>query len=53
MIAAMTEFADCVRKEGFNYNHPDEAIEKDIKSRLDAIIAGAPIDRYRLMPKPR
>lgn len=43
MLEAMTEFADCVRKEGFNYNHPDEA-EKDIKTRLDAITSGAPID---------
>ncbi len=43
MLAAMTEFSDCVRKEGFNFNHPDEA-EKDIKSRLDIITAGIPID---------
>lgn len=43
MLAALTEFADCVHKEGFNYNHPDEA-ERDIKTRLDAITNGAPID---------
>lgn len=43
MLEAMTQFADCVRKEGFNYNHPDEA-EKDIKTRLDAITSGTPLD---------
>lgn len=43
MLAAVAEFAECVRKEGFNYNHPDE-VEKDIKNRLDTITAGAPVD---------
>jgi hypothetical protein len=41
MIAALTEFSDCVRQEGFNYNHPGE-IEPDIKNRLFAITKGAP-----------
>ena len=41
MIAALAEFADCVREAGFNYNHPNE-IERDIKNRLDAITGGAP-----------
>lgn len=43
MIAALEEFADCVREEGFNYNHPNE-IEPDIKNRLDAITRGAPLE---------
>ena len=41
MIKALSEFSDCVRKAGFNYNHPGE-IEPDIKSRLFAITKGAP-----------
>jgi len=43
MIAALEEFASCVREEGFNYSHPNE-IEPDIKNRLDAITQGAPLE---------
>lgn len=43
MLAAVAEFADCLRKDGFNYNHPDE-IEIDIKKRLDSITNGVPVD---------
>lgn len=43
MLAAVAEFADCLRKDGFNYNHPDE-IEGEIKKRLDTITNGAPAD---------
>ncbi len=43
MIAALEEFASCVREEGFNYSHPNE-IEPDIKNRLDAITKGAPLE---------
>ncbi len=43
MIAALEEFATCMRDAGFNYNHPD-AIENDIKNRLDIIVAGVPLD---------
>src|SRR5574341_503269 len=43
MIAAVKEFADCVREAGFSYNNPNE-IEADIKSRLDALTKGAPIE---------
>ena len=43
MIAAIEEFADCVRAEGFSYNHPNE-IEPDIKNRLDAVTGGAPVE---------
>jgi len=42
MLAALTQFADCVREAGFSYNHPNE-IEADIKNRLDAITQGAPV----------
>ncbi len=41
VIAALTQFADCLREEGFNYNHPGE-IEPDLKNRLFAITKGAP-----------
>jgi len=43
MIAALAEFADCVRVAGFNYNHPFE-IEVDLKKRLHAITGGAPVE---------
>lgn len=43
MITALTEFADCVRVAGFNYNHPNE-VEADIKNRLNAITKGAPVE---------
>ena len=43
MIAALEQFADCVREEGFSYNHPNE-IEPDIRNRLDAITKGAPVE---------
>jgi hypothetical protein len=43
MIAAVEQFADCVREEGFNYNHPNE-IEPDIRNRLFEITSGAPLD---------
>jgi hypothetical protein len=41
MVAALAQFANCVRKAGFNYSHPNE-IETDIKNRLYAITDGAP-----------
>jgi hypothetical protein len=43
MIAAVKEFADCVREAGFSYNHPNE-IEADIKNRLGGITKGIPIE---------
>lgn len=43
MVAALADFAECVRAEGFDYSHPEE-IENDIKSRLYAITGGAPVD---------
>ena len=41
MIAALAEFADCMRAAGFDYSHPDE-IEDDIKKRLYTITGDAP-----------
>jgi hypothetical protein len=43
MIDALAEFADCMHEAGFDYNHPEE-IEPDIKSRLDAITRGEPLE---------
>lgn len=43
MIAALGEFADCVREAGFSYNNPNE-IEADIKNRLDALTKGTPVE---------
>jgi hypothetical protein len=43
MIAALADWADCVREAGFNYNHPNE-VEVDIKNRLDVITEGAPLE---------
>jgi hypothetical protein len=43
MIAALAEFAQCMRAEGFDYNYERE-IEPDLKKRLDAITDGAPIE---------
>jgi hypothetical protein len=41
MVTALEEFAACIREEGFDYNHPDEA-EEDIRERLEAISGGLP-----------
>ena len=43
MAAALADFAECVRAEGFDYSHPEE-IENDIKNRLYAITGGAPVE---------
>ena len=43
MIAAVREFADCVREAGFSYNNPNE-IEADIKNRLDGITKNLPLE---------
>jgi hypothetical protein len=40
VIAAMTEWAACMREAGFDYNNPEE-IESDIDDRLDAVLDGA------------
>lgn len=43
MIEAIAKYAECVREEGFDYNHEKE-IEADLRSRLASITGGAPID---------
>lgn len=43
MVAAFGEYADCIREAGFDYTHPEQ-IEADIRSRLDAITGGDPLD---------
>ena len=43
MIAALAEFANCMRAAGFDYNYERE-IEPDLKKRLYAITGGAPIE---------
>lgn len=41
MVAALGEFADCIREAGFDYSHPED-VESDIRTRLDAITGGDP-----------
>lgn len=43
MVAAFGEYADCIREAGFDYTHPEQ-IEADIRSRVDAITSGDPLD---------
>lgn len=43
MAGIFKQFADCMRSHGFNYSREQE-IEPDLKKRLYAITAGAPID---------
>lgn len=40
VIAAIGDWAGCMREAGFDYNNPEE-IESDIEDRLDAILDGA------------
>jgi hypothetical protein len=41
MIAALSEFANCMRAAGFNYSNPNE-VEPEIRKRLYDITKGAP-----------
>ena len=43
MVAAIAEYAECIRAEGFDYNHERE-IESDLRDRLWAITQGAPVE---------
>lgn len=43
MIAASTQYADCLRASGFDYNF-ERDIEPDLRKRLDAITDGLPFD---------
>lgn len=40
VIEAITNWAGCMREEGFDYNNPEE-VEPDIEDRLEAILDGA------------
>jgi hypothetical protein len=39
MIAAIGAWSDCMRADGFDYEHPDR-VEEDLQARLDAITQG-------------
>ncbi len=52
MAKALKRFADALRKEGFNYNHPDD-VEPDIRKRLDAITGGATVPIEKLSAERR
>jgi hypothetical protein len=39
MIAAMKKWSDCVRVDGFQYDHPDQ-IDRDLRERLAVIVQG-------------
>ncbi len=42
MRKALADFSAAMRKQGYNYSHPDE-VETDVKNRLDALTAGGTI----------
>ncbi len=39
MIAALKDWSDCMRADGYEYDHPDQ-IDVDLRERLDAITQG-------------
>jgi hypothetical protein len=39
MIAAIKEWSDCMRADGYEYDHPDQ-VDDDLRERLDAITQG-------------
>jgi len=49
MKAALREYAEKMRKAGFDYNHPDE-VEPDIMRRLHVITGGGTIPLEKLSP---
>jgi hypothetical protein len=44
MKAALAQFADALRKAGYDYSHPDQ-IERDLRTRLHAITKGLPLEQ--------
>ncbi len=50
MKAALKKFAEAMRKEGFEYNHPDE-VETDIRQRLAALTGAATIPVTQMSPE--
>lgn len=43
MVEANARFAECLRADGFDYNHEKE-VEPDLRKRLDAITGAAPLE---------
>jgi len=43
MVEANARFAECLRADGFEYNHEKE-VEPDLRKRLDAITGAAPLE---------
>lgn len=50
MKAALRDYSQKMRAEGFNYNHPDE-VQTDIEKRLDAIVGGGTTPVEKLTPE--
>ena len=50
MKAALRQFVDKMRAEGFTYNHPDE-VETDLRERLAAITGGEFIPVEKMAPE--
>jgi hypothetical protein len=50
MKAALREFSEEMREEGFDYNHPDE-VETDIRNRLAEITGGETIPVEQMTPE--
>jgi hypothetical protein len=50
MKAALRRFSEAMRKEGFDYNHPDE-VEVDVIKRLDAITGGQTTPVEKMTPE--
>ncbi|MGR9012408.1 MAG: hypothetical protein ACU83U_02075 [Gammaproteobacteria bacterium] len=52
MKAALRKYAAEIRKDGFDYNHPDE-VEPDIRERLAALTSGGTIPIEQMSPAQR
>jgi hypothetical protein len=50
MKAALRTYAREMRREGFNYNHPDE-VEPDIRERLAALTSGGRVLVEKMSPE--
>ncbi|MES2947322.1 MAG: hypothetical protein V4858_02165 [Pseudomonadota bacterium] len=52
MKAALRKYADRMRKQGFDYSHPDQ-VEADVRKRLDVLTQGQSIPAEKLSPEQR
>ncbi len=52
MKAALRKYADGMRKQGFDYSHPDQ-VEADVRKRLDVLTQGQSITADKLSPEQR